>query len=314
MPSVKARLAGRSEKRAHPDPACRAHFTNGNVTREVAMGRRSKPLSRAANPHKRSKAAPAKGPAVNPRSIELALLWFMSEGNASDSEESRTRLSMLESEIAKQNKAKAALQKLLADRCDRGLLLRSLGLSCGRPVDSIFDGWFTKPGPQSLQGLFSLESRAFSTLRDLLLEAADRIDGINRHFEFGILLTAHDLQMFQGIPSLLQGYVSLLDLAAKRLAGGAHFYRNMGKAILTLYVKQETGRFHDPEVAELLAAVKGSDNYEARGHIKWREEQKKLLSNLSPVIPIFTSGLVRDAIEKLSENSKSAHLQSRLRK
>ena len=69
-------------------------------------------------------------------------------------------------------------------------------------------------------------------MKDLLLEAADHVDGINRRFEFDVLLTVPHLRMFWGIPRLLQGYVSLLDLAAKRLAGGAHFYRNLGKGIL----------------------------------------------------------------------------------
>jgi hypothetical protein len=141
----------------------------------------------------------------------------------------------------------------------------------------------------------------------LLLEAADRIDGINRRFEFGILLATPHLEMFQGIPRLLQGYVSLLDLAAKRLAGGAHFYRNMGKGILTLYVEQKTGRSHDDEVSALLAAVCDSDGYAVTNHRGWRKDHKAPLARLSRFIPIFTSDNVRSAIENSFNDTKSRH-------
>jgi len=222
----------------------------------------------------------------------------MSRPNSSECEESRKRLAALESEITS-HAAKVALERLLAAGCDRGSLLRSLGLSCGKPVDFILDNWLTKTGPQSLQVLFGLNNRAFSAMKNLLLEAADRIDGINRRFEFGVLLTVPHLRMFWGIPGLLQGYVSLLDLAAKRLAGGAHFYRNLGKGILTLYVKQQTGRFRDEQVSALLAAVRDNDKYDAGNQRDWREEQKDLLARIAPLIPVFTSDSVRTAIENL---------------
>jgi hypothetical protein len=263
------------------------------------MRGRSKAFSKAPKRHKSGSARPkGPGPAVNPSSIEVALLLWMSRPGSSECEESRKRLAVLESEIASHS-AKDALEKLLAAGCDRSTLLRGLGLSCGKPVDFVVDNWFTKPGPQSLEVLFGLKGRAFSALKDLLLEAADRVDGINRRFEFGVLLTAPHLRMFQGIPRLLQGYVSLLDLAAKRLAGGAHLYRNVGKAILTLYVKQQTGGFRDEQVSALLAAVRDNDRYDAGSQRAWREEQKDLLARIAPLIPIFTSDSVRTAIENL---------------
>jgi hypothetical protein len=147
--------------------------------------------------------------------------------------------------------------------------------------------------------LFGLNSRAFSSLKDLLLEAADRVDGINRRFEFGVLLTVPHLQMFQGIPSLLRGYVSLLDLSAERLAGGTHFYRNVGTGILTLYVKQQMGRFRDELVSALLAAVRDNDSYDAVSQGAWRREQKDMLARIAPLIPIFTSDSVRTTLENL---------------
>lgn len=222
----------------------------------------------------------------------------MSRPNSSECEESRKRLAALESEIAS-HRAKDAFERLLAAGCDRGSLLRSLGLSCGKPVDFILDNWFTKTGPQSLEVLFGLKSRAFSLLKKSLLVASDHIDGINLRFEFGILLTTPHLEMFQGIPRLLRGYVSLLDLSAKRLAGGAHFYRNMGKGILTMYVKQQTGGFRDELVSALLAAVRDNDRYDALSQRDWRAEQKDLLARIAPLIPIFTSDSVRTAIENL---------------
>ena len=251
------------------------------------MNRQTKAFLKVPRRRKRSAPVSVKRLAVNPASIELALLMWMSKENWSECEESRKRLSVLESEIAK-HAAKGALESLLTAGCDRGALLRSLGLSCGKPVDFVLDNWFTKLGPQSLQGLFGMDGRDFSALKNSLLKASDRIDGINGRFEFGVLLTTSHLQMFQGIPSFLHGYVSLLDLAAKRLARGAHFYRNLGKGILTLYVKQQTGRFRDEEVSGLLAAVYDNE-YGVINHRDWRNEQKEFFARLSPFIPLFHS-------------------------
>jgi hypothetical protein len=147
-----------------------------------------------------------------------------------------------------------------------------------------------------------LEGREFSTLKGTLLKAADRIDDINRRFEFGVLLTTPHLQLFQGLPDWIRGYVSLLELAAKQLGRGAHFYRNMGKAILTLYVEQKTGRVHDEQVSALFAAVTDSE-YSARNHVDWREEHKELLSSLSRLIPIFALSSVRSAIKCLASSA-----------
>ena len=70
-------------------------------------------FSKAPKQHKRSASAQPKGPAVNPSSIELALLHWMSRPNSSECEESREGLAALESEIAS-HAAKDAFETLLA--------------------------------------------------------------------------------------------------------------------------------------------------------------------------------------------------------
>lgn len=264
------------------------------------MRQGSKTFSRPVR--RRTKNPPARPtePAVNPASIELALLVFMSKPSWLECDESRKRLSSLESSIAK-HFAASDLEALINAGCDRGTLLRALGLSCGRPVDYLFDNWFTKPGPQTLQALFGLTSREFLALKGSLLKAAAHVDGINRRFEFGVLLTAPHLKLFQGLPNLIRGYISLLDLAGKQLGRGTYSYRNIAKAILTLYVKQQTGGFRDKKVSALLAAANDSDRVDARSHQAWREEQKDLLDRLSPFIPIYTSDSAHAAVCSLLE-------------
>jgi hypothetical protein len=206
----------------------------------------------------------------------------------SGGEESRKRLSHLETKIAK-NGGQAALEELVAAGCDRDKLLHGLAFSCGQPIDSSYDGWFTKPGPLSLESLFGLKPRQFGAFREQLLKAAERIHEINGHFDFGVLLTTPHLKWFQPLPRLLQGYVSLLDCAAEHLGRGTHSYRNMGRAISILYVKQETGRAREDEVCTLLGAVQDDCDYDVTKHREWINDHKDLLRRTEPFVPIFAS-------------------------
>ena len=228
---------------------------------------------------------PAKS-SVNPLSIELALLCLMSQ--SSGSEENESRLSAFESTI-KLHHAQNSLETLLRERCERQLLLRSLGLACGNPADFLFDDWFTEPGPESIERLFGLDSgRKFKALRARLLKTAEDVEETNRRFEFGVLLTTSHLQLFQGLPGLVRAYVSLLDLAADKLGRGTKYYRNLGTAILTLYVKQQTGQFHDEHISALVAAIR-DNKYGPDSQQTWRKDHSKLLADLQPLLPIFTS-------------------------
>jgi hypothetical protein len=256
------------------------------------MARNSKAGSGALKAQKKKMSARILGPSVNRCSIEVALLQFVSE--TSDSVETRRRLSLLESAIKAQSAYKY-VEELLNKRCDRDTLLRSIGLACGKPVDFLLDNWFTKVGPESLKNLFGLKGRNFSALLERLLRTADDVENVRRHFEFGILLTTPHLQLFQGLPELIRGYVSLLKLASEKLGRGTHLYRNLGTAILTLYVKHQTGRFHDEQVSALLAAVR-DNRYNTDSHRQWREDQKDLLACIDRLIPIFTSESVRSAV------------------
>jgi hypothetical protein len=257
------------------------------------MPRRSKNSSEAPKRERKKISTRMVGPSVNHRSIELALLLFMSE--RSDTEETRKRLAVIESAI-KAHGADKYVEELVSKHCDRDTLLRSIGLACGRPVDFLLDNWFTKPGPESLENLFGLNGRNFSALLERLLRAADDVEDIRRRFEFGILLTSRHLQVFQGLPELIRGYVSLLKLASEKLGRGTHLYRNLGMAILTLYVRQQTGRFHDEQVSALLAAARDNDRYDAGNQRAWRQEQKDLLASIDRLVPIFTSESVQSAI------------------
>jgi hypothetical protein len=242
--------------------------------------------------------ARATGPSVNATSIELALIMFMSMHR--NGEEKKKRLSLLETEIT-QHQGMSALDDLMKAGCDREKVLVSLALSCGRPVSFAYDGWFTKPGPLSIETLYGLESRDFTTLKESLMEAAESIDFINRRFEFGVLLTTPHLKLFQPLPRFLQGYVSLLDLAADRLRKGTHVYHNLGKAILILSVEHQTGRSYEPQVCTLIGALLGRP-YDVIEHRDWIRDHKDLLDHVKDFIPIFLSkdpvSLVRSSFEK----------------
>ena len=229
--------------------------------------------------------AGATGPSVNACSIELALVLFMSIHR--DGVERRKRLSMLEADITAHH-GMSALQDLIKAGCDREKLLVSLALSCSRPVNFAYDGWFTKPGPLSIANLFGMQSRDFNSLKKSLVRAAWRIELINRRFEFGVLLTTPHLKMFQGLPGLLRGYVSLIDLAADRLGKGTHFCRNVGTSLLILWVKHQTGRSHEPQVCTLIGAALGRV-YDMTEHREWISDHKELLDRMKDFVPIFLS-------------------------
>jgi hypothetical protein len=250
------------------------------------MRRRPETSSKAGKRGSKRSASRVTGPVVNASSIEVALLMWMSLSD-SDREECQRRMSLLEAEIARQE-ASSALEALAKAGCNRDKLLQSLGLSRGQPVDPIYDNWFTKPGPMSIKALFGLNSRAFDALKESLLKAADSIDAIERHVEFGLLLTTPHLGVFQGLPRLIQGYVSLLNLAAERLGRGTHFYRNLGTAIFILYVKHQTGRSLHEQVSALLAAARNDDDYDVMKHHEWMKEHKQLLDRVADFIGFFS--------------------------
>ena len=114
------------------------------------MRGRSKAISKAPKQRKRSATARPTGPAVNPSSIELALLLYMSRPNSSECEESRKRLAALESEIASHS-AKVALERLLAAGCDRGSLLRASGFLGENPSILFLIIGLQRPGRSPLR-------------------------------------------------------------------------------------------------------------------------------------------------------------------
>ena len=125
-------------------------------------------------------------------------------------------------------------------------------------------------------------------LKKSLVRPAQSIDSVNRRFEFGILLTTPHLKIFQGLASLLLGYVSLLDLAAERLGKGAHYYHNLGRALLILSVKHQTGRSYEPQVCTLIGAALGRE-YDVIEHREWISDHKDLLDRVKKFIPILLS-------------------------
>jgi hypothetical protein len=224
-----------------------------------------------------------------------------------ENQESQKRLSLLRTEIATGG-AKSDLEELVDAGCEQDKILLALSVSSGRPIDWLYDGWFNRPGPLTRVKLFGLDSHQFDALKKLLMRAATQIDSINRRFDFGVLLQVKHLHCFQGLPRLLQAYVSLLDLAAERLGRGAHFYRNLGKAILVQYVKRKTGRPLHRQVSALLAAVHDDDDYDVTKHQDWLKENAELLDRVFPLLPIFESkdpDLLLESLFRRAANSLS---------
>jgi hypothetical protein len=79
------------------------------------------------------------------------------------------------------------------------------------------------------------------------------------------------------------------------MASGTHAYSNLGRAVLTLYVMQRTGTYHDREVSCLISAAGEYTGFSAQDLASWRKDHRELLKWLAPYVNELSSVWARPA-------------------
>jgi hypothetical protein len=120
------------------------------------------------------------------------------------------------------------------------------------------------------------------------LALADEIKQISGHW-LGIQIEAASPKFmiplgFDALPLVLTDYAKQLDSWRKRFKPGReNLIRNANIGQLVRYVKNETGRFYDAAVADLIAAVSGVEDYTEGAHRNWRNRHyPHLVDPLAP--------------------------------
>jgi hypothetical protein len=267
------------ERRAHPGPP--ADRLKRDATREVAAI-----IQHAKNEEERR------------RIIEGAFLAVLEEDYSSlllerslveidyqfcqqlSDEEMGKGLSRLQGKIS-EGLATEQLKTLCAAKCDRLRLLCLLHWLSNEPIFPIFKNWLYKPGVRTIEGLFGITPKEVKKLVTQVSDVATQIERVNRKFEFGILLLAEPLKALQALPGFLRVYAKLLQDGARHFGRRSDIYHNIAKARLTAYVKFQSGRFHDKEVAALISSVSGNE-YDETDHKTWRHKHFGRLKLVDP--------------------------------
>jgi hypothetical protein len=96
---------------------------------------------------------------------------------------------------------------------------------------------------------------------------------------------------------VLRAYVQVLHASqAIRLDLGAHSSESLPKYIISAYVKEATGQFHDAEVSALIASALGKESYDETAHRMWRSRNYQRLNkkNFSLVRGLVGIGIITD--------------------
>lgn len=231
----------------------------------------------------RKKTLGSKDVGVNPKSITLAIAFWLQETFKILPETPGFEKFLIKlKEVIQDAPLNNDLPYLRKRGCNEIVVLWYLSLAAGRPLSFLLGDWFREPGVKSVKNLFGLNARQLKALQVRLVKDADQIGKLNHEWPFGLLLCAPHLELFQPLPRLLKGYVSLLELASAQFGYGQHLYRNIAKALLTAYVKHKTHRFCDERLARLIATVTDSVTYDAQSHRDWRNQYAGLIASLSP--------------------------------
>lgn len=166
----------------------------------------------------------------------------------------------------------------LCTSCDKNELLWHLGLCADEAVVFLFEGLLDKGKVGSLEDLIGMDARQVQVAMSGLIAVAEKIESINSHAKFGLLLAYEPLQSFQVLPEMLRRYAVLLKQCQRDFGPKVHGYRNLAKALLTKYVKSTTGRYFDGKVSALIASVGGKSDYDETTHRRWRRKHYKRLS------------------------------------
>jgi hypothetical protein len=179
-----------------------------------------------------------------------------------------------------------SLETLGRAGCHCEFLLWLLHPFSARPVFQLLDGTFYTPGPRNAEGLFKRGSTDVTKLLQRAANLATEIELLNLDFEFNYLLPScgPELKTFWELPCAIRDYVKLMRHAQRQFGRGAEGLHSLHKARLTLYVKHETGRFHDREVSALIGAVTG-ETYDETAHRAWRHKHYSRLAKVWNPLP-----------------------------
>jgi hypothetical protein len=178
------------------------------------------------------------------------------------------------------------LQTLCNAKCDRVFLLWLLHWFSNEPIFPLLKNWVYKPGVRTAKQMFGITSKQLRKLVSEMNDIAMQVEKVNRRFEFGILMSVEHLWPLLSLQRFLRLYSKLLQDGARHFGRGSDGYHNIAKGRLTTYVRIQTGKFHDKEVAALISAVSGNEKYDETSHRRWRGKHYERLKTVDPYVCI----------------------------
>jgi hypothetical protein len=173
------------------------------------------------------------------------------------------------------------LDNLVTAGCNKDVLLWLLHPFSRKPVFHLLEGTFYTEGPRNSEALFKRNPTQIKKLLKRVEAFATEIETLNLDFEFNYLLPCGgpELKQFWELPDTVRNYAKFISHTARNYGRGSDRIYNIRKAQLTSYVKNETSRFHDKEIAALIGAMLG-EPYDAINHTVWRRKHYDSLARL----------------------------------
>ncbi len=171
--------------------------------------------------------------------------------------------------------AYAALRKLVAAGCEESNLLGRLSL-----LRDSNDSWESLVG-QAYPGVRDLRKRLQSSIKTIR-DCAAEIKRLESTWLWELMLMVRSQNspvpdaQFAPWSQVLEFYAHIWSDTISKIGPKTHPFQSEAKASLVAYVKEATGRWHDEEVSELIAAATGNP-YETHTHLQWRRANDKLI-------------------------------------
>jgi hypothetical protein len=176
--------------------------------------------------------------------------------------------------IAEDSEAASSFKTLCEVGCDKDELLWLI-LGCLFP-----------PGYKSAEDVLGLSSPKLAATAKRIESCAGNIQTINENSIFGRFLRVSIDSRLVSLPSDLRTYSSLLREAARSFGHRTHSFLNIYKARMVDHVRHATGKFHDREIAALVAVITDKPGYAALEHGKWRQQHYARLERIDVLAPL----------------------------
>jgi hypothetical protein len=152
--------------------------------------------------------------------------------------------------------------RLKVDHEEIDILLRTIGSSSDEPIE-----W---PRP---------ERRNAEQLARNCKKLAGEIERATHRWPFGTRMMYSDYMEWMELPRILRSYANAWEEQLRHPYRSARSPRNVNVIRLLKYVKEKTGRYHYPEVADLLNATDAAYGWET-----WDGGNRWQVSNLRAMI------------------------------